>query len=174
MNPENTPDSVRKLNIMLLILSLFMIFNFKNINLIVEKLFRSLGLKEVDQEKKENKDKINWAPFVLLTPVLIMSYYDYASTSWSSLVGVNKIFGGDNLYNYILKRFGMFGLIYTFSKNVGMTRSLNQINVVNNPIVRFFIIWGIAFAFTKNRSEGLIGTILFLFMKLIVSKNIRK
>ena len=174
MNPENTPDSVRKLNIMLLILSLFMIFNFKNVNLIVEKLFRNLGLKEVDQEKKENKDKINWVPFVLLIPVLLMSYYDYASTSWSSLVGLNKIPGGDKMYNYVLKRFGMFGLIYTFSKNLGMSRSLNQVNVTNHPVIQFFVIWGISYAFTKNRSEGLIGTILFLFMKLIVSKNIKK
>jgi hypothetical protein len=174
MNPGKSSDFEKNLNLTLLGISLFMIFNFEKTNNFSSKLFKSLGIQEIDQNKKENENKINLAPFIKLIPVAIMMYYDYASDSWTDFVGLNKITGGDKLYNHILKIVGLYGLIYTFSNGLGMSRGINQKNITALPVIRFMVIWGISYAFTKNRSEGLMGAIVYSIMRLNVSRNVLK
>ena len=171
MNPEKSIDFVRYLNLILLAISLFMIFSFENTNKFSSKLLKSFGLKEIDHSKEENRTKMNWPRFLLLIPVILLMYYDYDSDSWTNMVGLNKL-TGNKLYNHIIRLFGLYGVVYTFSAGLGIKRGLNQVNISSLRGIRFMIIWAICFAFTKNRSEGLMGAIAYSVLRSNVSNDI--
>jgi hypothetical protein len=166
-------ESLITLNRVLLGISILIIVNHKNVNIYFEKILRSFGFKPLDFTKKENKNKTDFTRLLILTPVLMMMYYDYGSESWTSAVGLNKIIpGGNQSYNFILRTLGVYGVAYTFSKKLSITKGVNQFLISENPIMRFFVLWGIAYSFTKSRSGGLMGILLHFMMKYNVSANI--
>ena len=98
-------------------------------------------------------------------------YYDYFSQSWTTSIGLNKIIpGGDRSLNFILRTFGVYGVIYTFSKKLNIVLGANQFNFTEKPLMRFFTLWGISYSFTKSRSGGLMGVLLHFLMKYNITE----
>lgn len=159
------------LNRFLLALSIFIIINYKNVNISFEKLLRSFGLKPVDYSKPENKDKVDLSRLLIITPIIVMMYFDYTSESWTSSVGLNKIIpGGDKAMNYTLRTLGVYGIAYTFSKKIGLAKGVNQyLFTESNHLLRFFVLWGVAYHMLASRSGGLMGVLLLFMLRNNVS-----
>jgi len=93
----------------------------------------------------------------------------YSSFSFRNL-GISKYI--PNYYsNYILRVLGALGIIQVLAQDIGVKSGLNQRNIVQTPFMQFLLYIGTAFAITDNRSEAIIGAILYFTLKYGISSG---
>lgn len=166
-------DSIKKINLIVIVIIIFMLINYKSINNIYDSILKIFGIKTVNFNKRRYKNRIDWTKIIYILPFVILFYYDFALGDWSDRIGISELIPRDVLI-YLSKLFGVLGLITIFSKNVGIKMGLNQKNFIKHPIIQNLILFGIAYAFTKARSTSIISIFLFHIMKYNFSDNITK
>ena len=88
-------------------------------------------------------------------------------------------FGMSNLatnktMNYMIKVLGAYGLIQVFSQDIGLHTGNYQIMITHHPISKFILLFCTGFTLTGDRSESLIATILYFYLRNILSTDLIK
>jgi len=155
--------------------SFFLIFNYKQANVIIDKIFC------IKRKNKKNK-KINYRYFIYLVPILLLMFLDYfARKNPSSLKTSekNSLLEQSGLYNiipesiitYILNILGAYGVVMLFANDIGIKSGIIQKTFMKLPVVQFLLLWAGAYALTGTESQGLISTLLYLAFKYNVGNN---
>jgi len=123
-----------------------------------------LGIERVDL-RQQPLGAIDAAPLVFLLPLGALAWHDMMhATSKRFLHAVP-----DKVMSYILRVAGGYGIVQVLAQDLGIKSGLNQRNLVQLPVVQFFLLWGGAFALTGRRSEGMVAALLYFVLQLNVS-----
>ena len=166
-------DQVKKINLIILVIVILLLINYKSVNKIYETILNQLGIKTINFNKKRYKKRIDWTKIIYIIPFVILYYYDYTLNLWSDRIGLSDIISRDLLV-YLSKLFGVLGLIMIHANDVGIKMGINQKNIIRLPIFQNLILFGVAYAFTQARSTAIISLFLFHIMKYNISDNITK
>jgi len=59
--------------------------------------------------------------------------------------------------------------VQVLAQDLGLKTGVNQRNLVQHPVVQFFLLWGGAYSVTSFRSEGMVSALLYFVLKYNVS-----
>jgi len=108
---------------------------------------------------------------ILCIPIIIIIYLDVVHKSFSMYnLGITNYISNDTL-NYFLRILGAYGIIQVLAQDFGLRTGKNQTEITKIPIIQFFIYFGTAYAITKNRSEAMIGALLYFHCKQLISNK---
>jgi len=113
---------------------------------------------------QEEQGQIDYWPLVALLPLLLLAYHDMRCASKKFLFLVP-----DNVMNYVLRVAGGYGIVQVLAQDLGLQSGINQRNLIQHPVVLFFLLWGGAYALTGKRSEGMISALLYFVLLYNVS-----
>lgn len=108
---------------------------------------------------------------ISLLPIICLIYLDmnYSLISMKKL-HVTKLISYKEI-NSVLRLLGAYGIIQIFAQDSGIKTGTLQRDLMQIPVVQGLMFMSAAFAITNNRSEALIGTLLYFYLKLIVSQG---
>jgi len=106
-----------------------------------------------------------------LLPLIILFYLDinYSMFSMGGL-RITKMIDSYKL-NYMLRVLGAYGIVQVLAQDLGLKTGDLQGKLVKTKSVQGLIFFGTAYAITDNRSEALIGTLLYFYLKYIISRG---
>lgn len=106
-----------------------------------------------------------------LLPLIILFYLDinYSMFSMGGL-RITKIITSHKL-NYVLRVLGAYGIVQVLAQDLGVRTGDLQHKIVTTKSIQGLIFFGTAYAITDNRSEALLGTLLYFYLKYIVSRG---
>lgn len=111
---------------------------------------------------------------MIIIGIIILSiiYIGYGGNPYFSTVriAIEKYFHVRGI-SYLLNILGSYGVIQVLAQDLGIKSGLEQIKITHNEFVQFILYWGMAFALTDNRTESLVGVLIYFYLKYIVSKN---
>jgi hypothetical protein len=144
----------------LLGIQVYMIYNYKYVNELMDKYFDKCN------SKKQKLKKI-----ILSIPFLLMVYYDirYSSFSLKNL-GISPVY--NNIIKQILNIFGSYGIIYIFAQDSGLKTTTIQTHFIQTNTLFIIISVSMAYSITQNRSQSLLALLLFYHLKYVISQNI--
>jgi hypothetical protein len=128
---------------------------------------RLLGIDRIDVAQLSlaaGSQKIDYRPLIMLLPLLGLAYHDLHSSAKKFIFVVP-----DKTMDYVLRVCGGYGLVQVLAQDLGVHTGANQRNIVQHPLVQFFMLWGGAYALTGHRSEGMVSALLYFVLKLNVS-----
>ena len=159
----------RFLPLILVVLSIIAVVDYKTTNNIIDNIIIFLFNKDI--EKLETKKYKIIKTLISLIPIVVLIYLDltYSTLSMKNLLVTN--FLSNNTINYILRVGGIFGIVLVLSQDIGIESAEFQKKIVSIPIVHAFLLMGSAFALTHNRSESLLGALLYFYTRRILSNN---
>lgn len=109
--------------------------------------------------------------FIILIPLMIIAYYDMTYSSFSMRnLGITKYIKNREL-NTFLRIFGSYGIIQVLAQDVGIKTGKNQRDIIQKPLFQFVLYLCTAYAITDNRSEAIMGSILYFMLKGIYSEG---
>ena len=86
-------------------------------------------------------------------------------------LGITKIIP-NNVLNYILKIFGGYGLIQVFAQDIGIRTGNFQMALTHYPISKLFLLFSSGYSLTGDRSESLVATLLYFYLRNILSTEL--
>lgn len=146
-----------------LVFVLYTLYNRKSIVKSIDKKFK------IDRKSK----KFNISLLIYLLPVVLLSAYDYyADTvlkiSWTRGVGITKLIPNE-VFNYILRLAGAYGIILPFAESIGIKSGLIQRNLFKNVFFQCVMFVSAAYSLTGHRSEAIMATLFYYVLKYHVS-----
>lgn len=141
-----------------------------------------MSAEENTPENKENKITQKEAnayhkPLFLLFQItcvillLVTIYYDiFYDVLKFKTIGVDKIIS-DKVLNYLLRVIGAYGLMQVFAQDIGFPIGNIQKNITHYPISKYMLLFSSGFSLTGDRSETLIATIIYFYLRNILSTN---
>lgn len=108
---------------------------------------------------------------IILLPLFIMAYFDITYSSFSMRnLGVTKYIKNHEL-NTFLRIFGSYGIIQVLAQDVGIKTGKNQRDIIQKPVLQLLLYICTAYAITDNRSEAIMGAVLYFMLKGIYSEG---
>jgi len=80
----------------------------------------------------------------------------------------------NNVLNYILRILGAYGIIQVFAQDIGRRTGDIQKSITHHPVIQFILYWATAYALTDDRSEALMGAIIYYYLRYILSNKTLK
>jgi hypothetical protein len=157
-----------KLSIIIsVVVTLFLIFYYKQANKIFDKIF---GIKRTDKKSK----KIHYRNFIYIIPVMFLLFLDYTSgisnVKLLSEVGLYQIIP-QPIVKYILQIIAGYGVVQVLAQDLGIKTGVIQRNFIQHPMSQLFLLWAGGFAITGTESQGLIIALIYLVLKYNVDNN---
>mgnify|MGYP001277423812 CR=1 FL=1 len=131
--------------------------------------------------KKNNTFKTYFKPqykffwvvqFICVILFIFVIYIDnYTNLLYSSKLGLKQL-ASNKIFNYILKVLGAYGLIQVFSQDIGIPTGNLQMKLTHHPIFKLILLFSTGFSLTGDRSESLIATILYFYLRNILSTDL--
>ena len=119
------------------------------------------------------KNKFYWiiqlsfiALFAILIHMDIYSNFFKLDSLGVSNKNINKAL------KYFIKVLGAYELIQVFSQDIGIKTGNYQIMITHHPIIRFILLFCTGFTLTGDRSESLVATILYFYLRNILSTEL--
>jgi hypothetical protein len=78
----------------------------------------------------------------------------------------------NKVLNYILKVLGAYGLIQVFSQDMGIPTGNFQMVITHYPISKLILLFSTGFALTGDRSKSLIATVLYFYLRNVLSTKL--
>ena len=108
---------------------------------------------------------------IILLPLFIMAYFDITYSSFSMRnLGITKYIKNHEL-NTFLRIFGSYGIIQVLAQDVGIKTGKNQRDIIQKPVLQLLLYICTAYAITDNRSEAIMGAVLYFMLKGIYSEG---
>ena len=119
------------------------------------------------------KYKFFWIVQLVCILLFVFVVYNDIYTNFLSFrkLGITKLVS-NKVLNYILKVLGAYGLIQVFSQDMGIPTGNFQMAITHYPISKLILLFSTGFALTGDRSESLIATILYFYLRNILSTKL--
>ena len=132
--------------------------------------------------EKNNNSKISyfkpeykffWIVQLVCILLFVFVIYNDIYTNFLSFgkLGITKLVS-NKVLNYILKTLGAYGLIQVFSQDMGIPTGNFQMAITHYPISKLILLFSTGFALTGDRSESLIATILYFYLRNVLSTKL--
>jgi len=135
----------------------------------------------IELEKKDNSKisyfrpeyKFFWIVQLVCILLFVFVIYNDIYTNFLSFgkLGITKLVS-NKVLNYILKTLGAYGLIQVFSQDMGIPTGNFQMVITHHPISKLILLFSTGFALTNDRSESLIATILYFYLRNVLSTKL--
>ena len=136
---------------------------------------------KIEIEKKDNSKityyrpeyKFSWIVQLVCILLFVFVIYNDIYTNFLSFgnLGITKLVSYKVL-NYILKVLGAYGIIQVFSQDMGIPTGNFQMAITHHPISKLILLFSTGFALTGDRSESLIATILYFYLRNVLSTKL--
>ena len=152
-----------------IIISLYMSFNYKAVNKKIDKILN------IKRNKKNIKNKFDIRKFLYLIPVIYIIATDFYGDivlkddeNLLTLIGMKPFIA---FSEYILKIFGGYGIVQVLAQDLGVKTGIEQRDLIQHPISQFLLCWGGAYALSGTVSQGFLATLLYFCLRNNVSNG---
>ena len=120
-----------------------------------------------------NNTTIFWlVQFSCIVLFVLVIYHDIFSNLLNfKNLGIFSILP-EKVVNYLLKIFGGYGLIQVFAQDIGIPTGNLQMAITHYPISKFMLLFSSGYTLTGDRSETLIATLLYFYLRNILSTDV--
>lgn len=127
----------------------------------------------VEKKEEEFSTKYYIINFFCILFIVILIYQDMFYKRLSMRNWLTKVIP-NNVLNYMLRILGAYGLIQVFAQDIGKRTGNVQKYITHHPFIQFVLYWATAYSLTDDRSEALMGSIIYFYMRHILSNKTLK
>ena len=140
------------------------------INILIIVFYKKIR-KFLDPEDKY-KNKYSFKDLILILPVLTLFAQEFLSDIFGLNVGFQiKELLDSKILEWVLTTLGCYGIVIAAAGDLGIDPGNKQNKIIQNLLVKFFIMFGTAYDFTGKKNKALYATFLFYILKYAVSDN---